>query len=146
MITDPYGGDPLIVDGIEDGDLVFVAGQPRMSSGLENALYLSWFVDANWWGNDVTSSEPGAVGSFHFLPLTRSRPTLTPAALLDIKRALEADAAWMITDGLVKSITLDVSLPAVGWVAIVADVIEPDDTATTVRWKLNWARAREEVA
>jgi hypothetical protein len=52
----------------------------------------------------------------------------------------------MVTDGVAKSVTVDVTLPDVGMVGIVADVIEPDGTAQTVRWKLNWARMAEEVA
>jgi len=145
-MTDIYSGDPLIIDQGDGGDLLISGGQPRMSSGIENALYLSWFVDANWFGNDVSSSEPGAVGSYRVMAVFRERDPLTPALLRKLKDACEADAAWMVTDGVAKSVTVDVTLPAVGMVGIVADVVEPDGTAQTVRWKLNWARMAQEVA
>lgn len=145
-MTDPYGGDPLIIDEGNGGTLAWVAGQPRMSSGLENALYLSWFVDANWWGNDISAADPGAVGSTEFMRLLRSRPILTPGILRDAKKALEADAAWMVEDGVAKSVTVEPSIVAPGVMGIEATTEEPDGATTTSRWKLNWARAKEEAA
>lgn len=141
MSMDPYSGDPLIIDTGDGGDLFFEGGQPRMSSGLENASYLSLAVDANWWGNSVGGDE---VGSRNFLALV-SRAKLTPDILKDTEAAIAADLAWMIEDGAVKSVEAVVSIVALGVMGIEITFTEPDGTDTTIRWRLNWARLAEEL-
>lgn len=145
MAMDPYGGDPLIIDLGEGGDLYIQGGQPKMSSGIENAAYLSLFVDANWWGNDIDPANPGATGSRHFLPLV-DRIALTPAALQDMETAAKADLAWMVEDGLLSEEPEVVcSIIGIGVAGIEMTFTEPDGTTTTTRWKLNWARMGEEL-
>lgn len=145
MAMDPYGGDPLIQDLGEGGQLVWDGGQPCMSSGIENAAYLSLFVEANWWGNDIDQANPGAVGSANFLPLT-DRATLTPGLLVDLKKAAEADLAWMIADGVADSVAVVISMPSTGLVEIAVTITEPSGAVTATRWKLNWARLAQEIA
>jgi phage gp46-like protein len=145
-MNDPYGGDPLIIDLGDGGDLYIQGGQPKMSSGLENAAYLSLFVDANWWGNDIDPSNPGATGSRHFLPLI-DRMALTPSALGDMEKAAKADLAWMVEDGLLsEEAEVVCSILAVGVAGIEMTFTEPDGSVSVTRWKLNWARISEEVA
>lgn len=143
MAMDPYSGDPLIVDIGEGGSLSWDGGQPVMSSGLENAAYLSLFVDPDWWGNDIDPANPGAVGSASFLPLI-TRAILTPALLVDMKAAAEADLEWM-TDEIAESVDVIVGMPAVGVVALEVTITETSGDVTTIRWKLNWARLAQEA-
>lgn len=145
MAMDPYGGDPLIIDIGEGGTLSWDGGQPRMSSGLENAAYLSLFVEPDWWGNDIDAANPGAIGSTNFLPLI-TRATLTPGLLVDMKKAAEADLAWMTEQGVAESVDVVVTMPAVGMAALEVTITEPSGTVTTTRWALNWARLGEEAA
>lgn len=144
-VTDPYGGDPLIIDLGDGGDLHIQGGQPKMSSGLENAAYLSLFVDANWWGNDIDPANPGATGSRHFLPLI-DRLALTPSALGDMEKAAKADLAWMVEDGLLsEEAEVICSILAIGVAGIEMTFTEPDGSVSVTRWKLNWERIAEEV-
>lgn len=145
MAMDSYSGDPLIIDSGDGGDLFIQGGQPRMSSGLENAAYLSLFFYANWWGNDVDPATPGAMGSRHFLPLT-SRAKLTPDLLKDAQAAALADLAWMVEDGAVKTVDAVASIIGLGQMGLEITFTEPDGTTATVRWKLNWARIGQEVS
>lgn len=142
MSMDPYSGDPLIIDSGDGGDLIIDGGQPRMSSGIENAAYTSMFCDSNWWGNAISDDE---IGSRHFLALT-SRAKLTPDLLKDAEAATQADLAWMIEDGVIKTIEPVASIVALGWVGLEITFIEPDGATHTVRWRLNWARMAEEFA
>lgn len=144
---DPYSGDSLITDLGDGGDLTVQGGQPKMSSGLENAAYLSLFVDADWWGNDVDPTNPGATGSRQFIEVTR-RAKLTPDLLKDAKSAAEADLAWMVSDGVAKSVTAECSIVAVGVMGIELTIVEPDGTTVSPapRWTLNWARLGQEVS
>jgi phage gp46-like protein len=135
---DHFDGDPLIYDSGDGGDLLIVGGQPMMSSGLENAVYLSLLVDANWWGNDVDPATPGATGSKFFLPLI-GRAKLTPSLLIDAEKAADADLAWMVSDGVAKSVDVDCTMVDVGLMGVVVTVTEPDGDVTTVKWKLNWS-------
>jgi phage gp46-like protein len=144
-ISDPYGGDPLIYDIGDGADLNVQGGQPRMSSGLENAAYLSLFVDANWWGNDIDPANPGATGSTHFLPLLDGLK-LTPSALDDLEAAAALDLAWMTDDGVVKSVDVSASITGIGSVGLELTFTEPDGGTTSVRWKLNWTRIAEEAS
>jgi len=145
MPMDQFDGDPLIYDIGDGGDLSFSGGQPVMSSGIENAAYLSLFVDANWWGNDIDPANPGATGSYHFLKLI-SNAKLTPSILTDTEAAAKADLAWMITDGVAKSVDVSCSITGTVSMGIEITVTEPDFSTTVVRWKLNWDRMKLEAA
>ena len=137
---DHFDGDPLIYDSGDGGDILITGGQPTMSSGLENAVYLSTQVEPNWWGNDIDPANPGAVGSLNLIPLTR-RAKLTPGLLNDIEAAAAADLAWMLSDGVAKAVTPSASMLSASSVGLSVDIEEPDGDVTTVRWKLNWAYA-----
>ena len=134
---DQFSGDPLIFDSGDGGDLLIVGGQPKMSSGLENAVYLSLLVDANWWGNDVDPATPGATGSKFFLPLI-ARAKLTPSLLIDAEKAADVDVAWMVSDGVAKDVTASASMVDNSTLGLEVTVTEPDGSVTTVTWKLNW--------
>lgn len=140
---DPLIGDPLIVDSGNGGDLLMDGGQPVMSSGIENAVYLSLFVEPNWWGNDIDPANPGAVGSYHFLPLV-GRAKLTPSLVGDVTEAIKADLEWMQDDGVtVGDPGIVIELQGSSMMALELTFTEPDATETTVRHKINWAYMAE---
>ena len=145
MTFDQFDGDPLIVDSGDGGDLLIQGGQPQMSSGIENAVYLSLMVDANWWGNDVDPATPGATGSKFFLPLI-GRAKLTPSLLVDAEKAADADLAWMVSDGVAKDVAVSCSMLDVGKMGVQIDVTEPDGAVTAIKWKLNWTYLEAAVA
>ena len=138
---DIYGGDPLIIDMGEGGDLDFQGGQPKMSSGLENAAYLSLFVCGKWWGN----TDGLDIGSRNFLQLT-SRASLTPDLLKDAEAAIQADLAWMVADGVVKSIEVVASIVGLGQMGLEITFSEPFGNTEILRWVLNWIRLGQEVS
>ena len=135
---DPTLGDPLIVDLGDGGDLAIQGGQPTMSSGIENAVYLSLMVEPNWWGNDIDPANPGVIGSYNFLPLTKGQK-LTASLLGTVEEAIKADLKWMLDDGVASSVDVDTEIQNVTWLAVKMTITAPDDSVSTVRWKLNWA-------
>jgi phage gp46-like protein len=140
-VMDIYGGDPLIIDMGDGGDLDFQGGQPKMSSGLENSAYLSLFVEAKWWGN----ADGLDIGSRNFLQLT-SRAKLTPDLLKDAEAAIQADLAWMIAEGVVKSIEVVASIVGLGQMGLEITFAEPSGNTEVLRWVLNWIRLGQEVS
>lgn len=139
---DPLLGDPLIVDLGEGGDLYIQGGQPTMSSGLENAVYLSLMVEPNWWGNDIDPANPGPVGSYHFLPLI-GRAKLTAALLGDCESAVQADLAWMLADGVASAVDVVCGIVNASWLSVQITLTEPSGDVTPVVYKLNWEYMRE---
>lgn len=138
MTMDPLLGDPLIING----DLFISGGQPTMSSGLENAAYLSLIPEPDWWGNLVKPDEELDIGSRHFIALTKTAKLMT-SILGDVEEAISADLAWMTEQGVAKSVTPSASIQSPGWVAVEIAILEPDDSTTTVRWALNWDYMKE---
>jgi len=138
MAMDPYSGDPKLFDSGDGGDLLIQGGQPVMGQGLQNAAYLSHFLEPNWWGWSSDPANPQIVDSGNLLALTR-RAVLTPALLNDAESAAKKDLAWMLAQGVAKSVECSASIVALGVLGLEETITEPDGTTTTLRWKLNWA-------
>lgn len=139
---DLYSGDPLLTDSGDGGDLTIVGGQPIMDQGLRNSAYLSHFMDPNWWGWSSDPTNPQVVDSGNLLALTR-RVVLTAAVLNDAEAAAKKDLAWMLAEGVAKSVEVVASIVALGVLGLDETITEPDGTTTTLRWKLNWAAMKE---
>lgn len=146
MPMDRFSGDPKLFDSTGDGgDLLIQGGQPVMDSGLQNAAYLSHFLEPDWWGWSSDPANPEIIDSGNLLALSK-RTVLTPGIINDAEAAAKKDLAWMVSEGVAKSADCSVSILGLGVIGIEDTITEPDDSTTTIRWKLNWARMAEEVA
>jgi phage gp46-like protein len=141
-MTDPYSGDPKLFDSGNGGDLMIEGGQPVMDQGLNNSAYISHFMDPNWWGWSSDPANPEVIDCGNLLELTK-RANLTPAFLNDAEAAAKKDLAWMLADGVAKSVECSASILAPGIMGLIDTITEPDGTPTVLRWKLNWAAMRE---
>jgi phage gp46-like protein len=115
-------------------DLLIADGQPVMDEGLENAVFLSLFSAAGWWGNAVSEGDEKLTSELEAI----TRRTLTNATRLDAETYAKAALAWMVSGGVAKSVTVSATIPAVGLLGLVVTVEQPDRTIA-VRYQINWA-------
>jgi phage gp46-like protein len=130
-----YDGDPKIDLQGDQSTLTIVGGQPIMDEGLENAVTLSLFTATGWWGNSVSGGGSGRYGVS--LDGIESRKLTNQTRLDAIEYARQA-LAWMIADGIAKSIEVDAVIQSVSMLALIIQIIQPD-RSTTVRYNINWA-------
>jgi phage gp46-like protein len=129
-----FDGDPKIISYGSGTDLEIVGGQPTMDQGLYNAVHLSLFSAAGWWGNSVSAPSERLTSQFE----TINTRTLTNATRLDAEEYARQALSWMIADGIAKKITVTASIPAVGMLGLVIEVEQPD-RSSTIRYQVSWA-------
>jgi len=129
-----FDGDPKLYSTGDAFDLAIEAGQPDMDEGLENAVTMSLFSSGPYWGNVFARDEAERLGSdFEALFL---RP-LTSRTRLDAEAAVKAALAWMVGSGLAKAVSVEASLPSVGWLALAITLQQPA-ADTRIRYSINW--------
>jgi phage gp46-like protein len=129
-----YEGDPKLFPCGDACDLEIVNGQPIMDDGLENAVFLSIFTTAQWWGNSVALDDAERyLSRFNEL----QRRTLTEAALLDAEEYAKAALAWLVAGRIAASVTVAASIMADGFLGLEVVVSRPD-RSQTIRYSVNW--------
>ena len=126
-------GDPKLYPTGDGLDIDVTGGQPDMDEGLENAIALSLFGGAEWWGNAVSADDEKITGRLEEI-MARS---LTTRTMQDAEEAVNTALAWMTSSGVAKKITASASIPAVGWLALAITIEQPDRTST-IRFNINW--------
>jgi phage gp46-like protein len=127
-----FDGDPKIT-GFGEYDLEIQDGQPTMDEGLENAVTLSLFSSANWWGNAI-SGDVGPTGSAFEDVIQR---TLTNQTRLDAEAAARSALAWLVDKGIASAVDVVATIPSVGMLGLVVTIEQPGRTST-VRYSINW--------
>ena len=141
MVT--YDGDVKLIYSSGDLDISIADGQPTMDEGLENAVTTSLFFDSNWWGNAPSvADESGPVGS-KFMDITKKQ--LTNRTRQDAEATGTAALAWMVSEGIAQSATVEASIPSVGRLDVVAKIQQPDRTVA-IRYQINWQAMQARVA
>lgn len=115
-------------------DINVSAGMPQMSGGLDNAVYMSLFT-VDYWGNDSADDTSGKYDST--IPTIISEATLTNQARLNIIAEAERVTAWLVSDGIVDSITVSAEIPEVGWLYLAVQCDEPERTIN-FKYGVNW--------
>jgi phage gp46-like protein len=119
--------DVLLRQTQDGGDLTLEGGLFAVSDGLEAAAYLSLFggneqdaggsdLTESWWGN-LTEPDPARRYRSETQHLLRSLPA-TPSSLLRIEQAAARDLAWMIDEGVVKTVTVAARIPELNRVQV----------------------------
>lgn len=138
MAYDRTQGDPKIAMLDDGADLVFLGGQPVMDSGLENAVLISLFSGAEWFGNAF--AQPSARIESRFYPLTLKAITLS--RLAELERAVKADLSSLVAQGVIAEPAVRVSNPS-GERLVVAITISPPGAETETillsRYGANWS-------
>ena len=136
-------------------DLSIVGGDLAIDAGLETAVILSLFTDAQaqpgdvipdgsanprgWWGDmpvdpaqQDASAPPDRIGSRLWL-LDRALQTAETLRLAELY-ALEA-LQWMIDDGIAATITATASFPFLTWIELVITIDQSADSTFTLAWQ-----------
>lgn len=138
MAYDRTQGDPKIAIDSDGVDLVFKGGQPIMDSGLENAILISLFSGAEWFGNAF--SQPSSRIESRFYPL--SLKAITASRLAELERAAKADLKALVAQGVIADPIVRASNPS-GNRIMVEITISPPGAKTEVillsRYGANWS-------
>ena len=114
-------------------NIIVNAGQPQMSGGLDNAVYMSLFT-ADFWAND--SAIPDQVYDSG-LPAIIGGGLLNNKIRLDLISEAIRVTNWLITAGIADSIDVTAEIPAVGTLYLAVQVNEPQRT-TEFKYGINW--------
>jgi phage gp46-like protein len=119
--------DVLLRQTQDGGDLTLKGGLFLISDGLETSAFLCLFGGneqdpgdsdsrENFWGN-LTEPEPSRRYRSETQYLLRSLPAV-PSNLLRIEQAASRDLAWMIDEGIVKSLAVAATIPELNRVVV----------------------------
>lgn len=136
-----YDGDPKLYDTGDGADFLIESGQPNMDEGLENAVYLSIFGGASWWGNCVSSSSEKLNSNFE----TINNRTLTNKTRQDAENYAKDALAWLVPEGVAKSVIVEAVIPSVGMLGLIITIEQPAKTST-IRYQINWSNMQVRVA
>ncbi len=137
-MTDQFDGDIAYILTPDGGQIIYTGGQPIMDAGgLENAVNISLFTQAGWWGNSLFENEPDRqIGSDFEI---RVRPkAITVKYLREVENAARDALQWMINIGLAAEIEANATWPELNKVDLSILITKPDGTTETLRYELNW--------
>ena len=133
-------GDPklFLIDDGDGADLVFLGGQPIMDSGLENAVLISLFSSAEWFGNAFAS--PSSRIESRFYPLTLK--PITVSRLAELERAVKADLKGLVSTGAISEPFVRASNPTGDRLLVEIRISPPGAEAEVIllsRYGANWS-------
>lgn len=137
-MVDQFDGDVAFILTPDGGQIVYSGGQPVMDAGgLENAVNISLFTQAGWWGDALDENEPDKKIGSDFE--TRVKPgAITTTYLRDVESAAKDALQWMININAVKSIDAVATWPELDQVDLELTITKPDGNVVMVRYELNW--------
>jgi phage gp46-like protein len=138
MAYDRTQGDPKIKIDVDGADLVFRGGQPVMDSGLENAVLISLFSEAVWFGNAFASPSSRIESRFYTLSLK----SITASRLAELERAVKADLKSLVSQGVIAEPVVRASNPSGDRIVVQITVSPPGAKVETIllsRYGGNWA-------
>ena len=119
----------------DGGELIIENGKPQMTSGLENAVYLSLFT-APWWGDSV--SEQSEKYSSTISEVMNSG-ALALQTKLDVIEAAKNALVWMTDDGIADRIEVRAEIPQAGTLYLAITIYEPESAdGVDYKYALNW--------
>lgn len=128
-------GDPKLLSSQDGIDFNVTGGQPEMDTGLQNAVFLSLFTSPGWIGNALAESESEKYTEDFQQILTRKLDNQTR---LDAMAYAKAALEWMVTDKIVKSISVNAEIPKTGFLAIEIK-LEQNEKSISFIYTINWA-------
>lgn len=115
-------------------------GNPTMTGGLDNAVYLSVFVGP-WWANRV---EPAATQYISKVP-EATRESLTLRAARAVAESTRSSLAWLLSFGAAQSVAVEPEITERDLLTLPVEVVEPDGTRRRLVYGLNWTAQRAQL-
>lgn len=133
------------------GDIATFKGSLVMDDSILTGVLLSLFSDAEWpalhkderrgwWGDCLAEDGEDRLGSL--LWLRRQRKLTTETATL-IRGDCEAALAWMVKDGVARSVAVTAEIQKPDRVALRIVLGRPDGQSSLIRFSLAWAASLE---
>ncbi len=137
MSTHQQQGDVLLFQTADGGDVSIDDGITRMSQGFDVASYLSLFggneaTSNAWWGNNI-----GGPVTHHYVSETGLLLKSVPATSNNLRRVEDAvirDLSWMITEKIVNTVDVSVTIPKINSVKITINI----DVNDPIEFVENW--------
>lgn len=120
-----------------DADITIQNGDILTTGGLANSIWISLF-SPDFWGNAILPSGD-RLGST--LPELINRE-LTNRVRVDIEKASSRALAWMVTQGLVATITPTATI--INQETVVLSIVTTQPVTETV-YRINWTQQRAEL-
>lgn len=130
-------GDLYLQPTPDGADIVIENGEPRLTGGLDNAVYLSLFTES-WWGNQI--AEPAERYDSRLPRLLRG--TLTNQMRLDAIEAARSALAWMTDQRVADRIEVGARIASPTALEITVRVYQG---ANEFRYSHNWDALRGAV-
>jgi phage gp46-like protein len=134
-----YDGDVQVVHSLDGGAITFRSGQPDMEGGLSTAVYLSLWTEPGWWPIPLMPVEErieeDSLEELEIEPLTNK-------VRQDYEERARKRLAWMVTQGVAKSVTVAASILSQIALGLDVTIEEPDGTTGNLRYRVNWKGQR----
>ena len=121
----------------DGGEILILGGEPRTTSGLDTAVYLSLFT-TEWWGN-VVSDQAERFSSQ--LEEAMTRPLNSETRLL-VEDAARSALTWLTDEGVADSVEVRAEIADVAELRLAVRVTEPGGDAQDLVYALNWEAQR----
>lgn len=121
-------------DGVDPDIELKPDGDPRLTGGLDTAVYLSLFTPP-WWGNSIATQAERYTST---IPELYGEP-LTNQTRLSIIAAAKEALKWMKDEGIAEDVLVRAEIPKTGTLYIAVTINELNREAeTTLAYGVNW--------
>lgn len=147
-------GDVYLQNDNDGGEITVINGEMLMTGGLEDAVFLSLYggnikdtgeenSSFTWWGNllDNNEKDDKYISRTQYL---LNNIAATPANLLRLDEAVNADLAWMLERKIVSSIEVESTIPDYNKINIKI-TIEANGKEETFEFTDNWKAQKLEA-
>lgn len=109
-------------------------GDPKLTGGLDTAVYLSLFTPP-WWGNSISSQAERYTST---IPELYGQP-LTNQTRLSVIAAARDSLQWLLDEGIAGEIEIEAEIPKAGNLYVSVTIHETGREAeTTLAYGVNW--------
>ena len=130
-----FEGDVQMKWTDDGGDITYKEGQPIMDGGLTTSVIISLFTLPGWWGNEIGDDDE-KIGSKLLEALDK---TLTIAVMQDAQEHARLALAWMVEQGVAKSVEVEASIPRADFLALKITIEEPNgENPLSQRFMISW--------
>jgi phage gp46-like protein len=141
-----FDGEPRLIVTDNGTTIEVRGGQPVMDAGLENAILISLFTDAGWWGNQYVEPEYH-LGDSKFESIISG--TITKTTFVQAEGEAKRSLKWLIDEGLSSEIIAKVSNRDGIGIDVDITVVRPNGDEQQIslrRYGTNWIRQGEDPA
>ena len=123
-------GDLKIAMTESGGDIEVRGGQITMDPGLLTAVIVSLYTERNFWGNLIANSDSERIGQGY---VEATSEPITADMLSACESRAQESLAWLVSEGLARSVDVTVSNPRADWIKTRVEIVKP--SGDSVIWE-----------